>query len=209
MSLEKRIETIEHEMKILKNEIESTLLEIQNQILIHYYPSLRAEDPSSPKEISLIAETPLEDKRDEAQRRESAGRRPMNNDAYTAPRTREVSLDELTEKSKQVSIVRTEQPAAAKEGPVPWPEAVISQAALTHIAKWVNEAVEKIGKVGAQNMIESHAGTEHCTPEVKDVLLQFISLSEEDNPPQQVTTKVLMDILLKLNKMLDQVTLIS
>ena len=44
MSLETRVETLEHELKILKNEIETTLLEIQNQVLIHYYPVLRAED---------------------------------------------------------------------------------------------------------------------------------------------------------------------
>jgi hypothetical protein len=209
MSLEKRIETLEHEMKILKNEIESTLLEIQNQILIHYYPSLRAEESTSPKEISLSAETPLADNRDEAQRKEIVGRRSVNNDAYTGPRTREVSLDEITEKPKQASMLRIEQAAPAKAAPVPWPETMISQAALTHIAQWVNDAVEKIGKVAAQNMIESHAGTEHCTPEVKDVLLQFISLSEEENPTKQVTTKGLMDVLLKLNKMLDQVTLSS
>ena len=42
--LEGRVKTLEYEMKILKNEIQRTLLDIQEQVLIHYYPSLRMED---------------------------------------------------------------------------------------------------------------------------------------------------------------------
>lgn len=46
MKEESRIEALEHELKILKNEIQSTLLEIREQILNHYYPELRAEEPT-------------------------------------------------------------------------------------------------------------------------------------------------------------------
>jgi hypothetical protein len=45
MKDESRIEALEHELKILKNEIQATLLEIREQILNHYYPELRAEEP--------------------------------------------------------------------------------------------------------------------------------------------------------------------
>lgn len=45
MKEESRIEALEHELKILKNEIHATLLEIREQILNHYYPELRAEEP--------------------------------------------------------------------------------------------------------------------------------------------------------------------
>lgn len=48
MKLETRVEALEHELKILKNEIQVTLLEIQEQILNHYYPELRAEDSAPP-----------------------------------------------------------------------------------------------------------------------------------------------------------------
>jgi len=44
MSLEQRVKTLEYEMKILKNEVQQTLLDIQEQILLHYYSSLRTED---------------------------------------------------------------------------------------------------------------------------------------------------------------------
>lgn len=45
MSDESRIDALEHELKILKNEIQTTLLEIREQILNHYYPELRADEP--------------------------------------------------------------------------------------------------------------------------------------------------------------------
>ena len=44
MKIESRVEALEHELKILKNEIQNTLLEIREQVLNHYYPELRAEE---------------------------------------------------------------------------------------------------------------------------------------------------------------------
>jgi hypothetical protein len=40
VSLEDRVRELEEELKVLKNEIQTTLLDIQEQILVHYYPSL-------------------------------------------------------------------------------------------------------------------------------------------------------------------------
>ncbi len=44
MKIETRLEKLEHEFKVLKNEIQATLLEIQEQVLNRYYPALRAEE---------------------------------------------------------------------------------------------------------------------------------------------------------------------
>lgn len=57
MKLETRLETLEHEFKILKSEIQTTLLEIQEQILIHYYPNLRAEDSVPPSHLQDVVDT--------------------------------------------------------------------------------------------------------------------------------------------------------
>jgi hypothetical protein len=54
MELEQRVKTLEYEVKILKNEIQRTLLDIQEQVLIHYYPTLRA-DESKPSEGTIQA----------------------------------------------------------------------------------------------------------------------------------------------------------
>ena len=52
MELEQRVKTLEYEVKMLKNEMQRILLEIQEQILVHYYPSLRA-DESTPSEAMV------------------------------------------------------------------------------------------------------------------------------------------------------------
>ena len=44
MELEQRVKTLEYEMKLLKNEVQRTLLDIQEQVLVHYYPALRTEE---------------------------------------------------------------------------------------------------------------------------------------------------------------------
>ena len=49
--LEQRVKTLEYEIKILKNEVQRTLLDIQEQILIHYYPSLRTEESAPTKGV--------------------------------------------------------------------------------------------------------------------------------------------------------------
>lgn len=49
--LEQRVKTLEYEIKILKNQVQRALLDIQEQILIHYYPSLRTEETATPKGI--------------------------------------------------------------------------------------------------------------------------------------------------------------
>jgi len=54
VELEQRVKTLEYEMKILKNEVQRTLLDIQEQILVHYYPALRT-DETKPSEGTIKA----------------------------------------------------------------------------------------------------------------------------------------------------------
>jgi len=54
MELEQRVKTLEYEMKLLKNEVQRTLLDIQEQVLVHYYPALRTEE-EKPSEGTIQA----------------------------------------------------------------------------------------------------------------------------------------------------------
>jgi hypothetical protein len=54
VELEQRVKTLEYEMKILKNEVQRTLLDIQEQVLVHYYPALRTEE-TKPSEGTIQA----------------------------------------------------------------------------------------------------------------------------------------------------------
>ena len=82
MDLEKRVKSLEHEVNILKNEIQRTLLDIQEQVLTHYYPALRQAEPERPEHVvNAIGElrASREEELDEARR----------------PVVKKVSLDEL------------------------------------------------------------------------------------------------------------------
>ena len=54
MELELRVKTLEYEMKILKNDVQRILLDIQEQVLVHYYPALRTEE-EKPSEGTIQA----------------------------------------------------------------------------------------------------------------------------------------------------------
>ncbi len=73
MTLEQKVKTLEYEMKILKNEIQQTLLDIQEQLLLHYYPSLRTSESSPPdgilRSIEAIQKKKAERKEKEEQER--------------------------------------------------------------------------------------------------------------------------------------------
>jgi len=202
MSLETRVETLEHEFKILKNEIEGTLLEIQNQILVHYYPALRAEESAPPKDLLPVVEASHPEKRAKVQDKENLDSRSGNTTLFIAPKTKETSLHDIRGKSnKTVLLPKT-------EFMIP-PVDMANQTVLTYLARWVNESVETIGKARTRSLIESSAKADYCTPEIVTTLLQLIDLSDEEEPPAQVETKELMNILLKLHKALDQVAKVA
>jgi hypothetical protein len=54
VELEQRVKTLEYEVKLLKNEVQRTLLDIQEQVLVHYYPALRTEE-EKPSEGTIQA----------------------------------------------------------------------------------------------------------------------------------------------------------
>jgi hypothetical protein len=72
MTLERKVKTLEYEMKILKNEIQQTLLDIQEQLLIHYYPSLRTEETSPPEGILRSIEAIQKKKKEQKEAEEQA-----------------------------------------------------------------------------------------------------------------------------------------
>lgn len=62
MDVEVKLQTLEAELKILKNEMHEVLLEIQEQILLHYYPSLRPEE-KEPSDAVLQALEAIQEKK--------------------------------------------------------------------------------------------------------------------------------------------------
>jgi len=198
MELEGRIAALENEMRILKNEIQSTLVDIQEQILTHYYPALRAEESFPSEEIKeSLRSMPSEWRRRESEPEETSA----------PPRVRESSLEDIVESLESISEEETmaprDAPASLEGQPSSQPEGKMASPSFTELAGWVTDTVERIGEERTRETIEMYAKGEYFTPEVKDSLFQFISLSnDEENPPEKVEMKEVLDVMLKLDKLL-------
>ena len=93
MELEQRVKSLEYEMKILKNEVQRTLLDIQEQILIHYYPSLRTEESVPTQAVESIRE----------RKRQVGGapNPPKVKEASGLPGVMQISLEEIKTAQKE------------------------------------------------------------------------------------------------------------
>jgi hypothetical protein len=183
VELEQRVKALEYEMKILKNEVQRTLLDIQEQVLIHYYPALRSEE-ISPSE-GLVQEVKAL-----RARQSSAG------ETSAPPAAKPVTLDE----------VRTGHAEATGSTPVPsaTASAGLDQAVMVKLSKWVSESAAKIGKERTGKLIMVYGKRGILPSQAKDALLRVASLSK-GVAPENVAVNEVLSGLLKLDELLGRV----
>ncbi len=196
MALEERIEALEGEMKILKNEIQSTLVDIQEQILTHYYPALRAEEPFPSEEIKeSLRSMPSERRRREAE------------EPSAPPRARESSLEDIMKSLESLSEERTGTPKDAPASPEGQPpsrsEEEIDPDTVMELAGWLSNSVERIGGERTSKLIWGYAEKGRLGPDVKNILIGLIPFGDDENPPGKVGMTEMLNIVLQLNKILD------
>jgi hypothetical protein len=279
MALEERVEILEKELDVLKNQIQNTLLEVQEQLLLHYYPSLTGE--GAPVNVGVRprqsptrgnghqarphtmqtpepAEPPLRDAGDAPQDDE-----PVEEDEQF-PQARQVSLEEVRRRMMQdgqhgdegdeASSRAREEPVArganaidrttsaapqvtgheiprsssAGEGPaseqVPGDvggsegslssihevarprktDAGISGRLFATLMKWTAGAIEAIGVANTLRAIEIYAHAGYLAPEAHQVILQLVSLGQEEQPPKEANAKQVVNTLIQLNATLVQ-----
>jgi hypothetical protein len=175
VELEQRVKTLEYEMKILKNEIQRTLLDIQEQILVHYYPSLRREDDTPSEGIVQTFES-------------LQGKKVPTEETSPPPQAKKISLEEVQ--------------AMEEEEASPPPEAEMSQDDLMHLSAWVSKAVKQMGGERTRKLIQAHTEKGFATPRVEGFLLKLTAMSNDETPPEKVEMKETLSILLELNKLL-------
>ncbi len=179
MELEQRVKALEYEVKILKNEIQRTLLDIQEQVLVHYYPTLRSEE-SGPSEGTVQAV--------EALRAKQAAPTPV---PAAVPTAKKVSLDEI----------RAAQSAAAAPAPAPAAGTALDAAAMVKLSGWVTESAAKMGGQRTARLVQACASTGILTPQVAEMLARLASLGA-DSGPAAVAVNEVLGVVLKLDEVL-------
>lgn len=181
MDIEQRVKSLEQEMKILKNQIQKTLLEIQEQILVHYHPALRTEDDSY-DDSGVLAQ---------------GAARPAHNNGQPAAdsepnqpaglKMRQVSLADLREATRPLP---EQLPAAA-------PPATANQS-FAGLVDWVGGSVAKIGAERTRKLLDLRASSGAISPDIYDTLQQLIVLCDENEGADAAETAVLLQQLTQL-----------
>jgi len=174
MALEDRVKALEDEVAILKDEIRNTLLEIQEQVLIHYYPELRARD-ETPSEAGLVAR------------------------AGTAAPFRglqRISAAELQEEAAK----QPAQPGQAAEAPAAQPEPGEEWPGVARLVEWADASVERIGKERTLKAIEIAAQAGYLNPSDRDLLARLVGLSDAEPALERVSLKVVGEVLQELGQ---------
>jgi len=182
VKLEDRVKALEYEMKILKNEIQRTLVDIREQLLIHYYPDLRAEEFSPPEDMIPPAEVA----------REEGG---MLEEGPGRPKVKQVSLEEIRAAQESASTAPADERPADGKQEADW-------SVLPELLAWVEHSVEKIGRERTSKLIETCAGRGLIPSEARDLLLRVTLLSNEDTAPERVPVNHVLSELLELKKVL-------
>jgi hypothetical protein len=198
VDLEIRLEALEAEVKVLKNEIQTILLEIQEQVLLHYYPSLRVED-DEPSDTVIQALEEVRRKRQAAADPAEAtttthaaqapidfmvGKIPGNGDSNGAdlgpPRAAERSGAWRTPSR---AVTDPSLPLPPPSGVADFHRSAVARESqsdewgtFSEMAAWVQESINRIGAERTTHLIELYAEQGILSPQAADGLARLMSL---------------------------------
>jgi hypothetical protein len=200
--LEQRIKTLEYEFKILKNEIQRTLLDIQEQVLMHYYPTLRADDAGAEAEVQQSLRA-VQEKKQTAAPPEPTTRVTLAS-APPAP-SPSVPAVEVPVVAKKVSLddvrqARGEAPPPADGASAEAPALIggVEQATAIALSAWVNTSANKIGGERLTKLVETAAMRGSVTQDVRNVVMKLVSLGVNGASPAVVPVNDSLKVVTKL-----------
>jgi hypothetical protein len=190
MNLEQRVEDLEMQVQLLKGQIQTTLLDIQEMLLNRTYPALRGEEtpvaaapapapevpaappaPASPVQRISLAQVDDDDD-DEAMPDLSVFRKVNSYDAPPAP--------------------AVPAPKAGVPEREDWEEAVVNpREASSHdwieLENWVSQKVEKLGISRTRELINLYARQERFSTQECEILMQFVDIYDDSVPKPAAT----------------------
>ena len=175
IELEQRIKTLEHEVNLLHNDLNDVLLNIQEQVLLHFYPDLMPEeDPFSDdgeleEDASLAADEVLLDE-------------------PPAPAARKVTLEEM--RARQDPSIAAGEDRESQQDP------------LKNLSEWVTDSASKLGGDRAASLLEVYSERGLLPLGSEITLLQLASDCDQDDSPVSVAVNEMLDAVMKLNELL-------
>jgi len=185
MNLEDRITGLEDEFKILKNEIQSVLLNVQEQVLNHHFDDFYEDTPPRAKAAPANVEAA------EVEAGPPQGESPQPQ----GPAVPEEAPRHQAEVPQSVYAASPPPSSARVHGH-------LDVATVVGLAKWVNDTVKDIGRRSTSEVVEIYDMAGHLAPEVKEVLLRFVSLNGSEELQEKVEMRNLVIAMLKLDRIL-------
>lgn len=179
MELEQRVKTLEYEFKILKNEVQRTLLDIQEQLLVHYYPTLRAEE-SAPSAATVQAFEAVRGKSVPVAAPAPVAMPPPV--SAPTPIVKKVSLDQVRETQGEMGATKNQ----------------------AQLLQWSVRAAAKFGSVRVKDLIEVYSAKADFPADLKTGLIEMAMLGQHAGPPQYAVNDLVQEML-KLDALLGRV----
>jgi len=180
VELEDRVTTLEHELKILKNEIQQTLLDLREFLLTATYPELSGEDSG-----------------------EEQDRFGRTTGAFSAREVGAVSrlgaIPSTEEEGRTNGKVHPDSPQERQDPPVGVRER--REPNLAALMAWASQSVQRIGKARTQQALEAWTRSGHLSEETKDLLVQIIAMSEDEEPTDKVRMQDILHVLMALSEL--------
>lgn len=196
MELERRVKTLEQEMKILKNQIQNTLLDVQEQVLIHYYPALRPESTEPPAGPNLS-----QPRQAQPNRSNGIHKQLDKENGEIPPVVKEISLNDIRQRRNgelpdHVIDVETLLAPEQSGETTHWDQ-------FSLLATWIEKSVERLGVTHTEKLIEMNVSEKVYGSELKGTLQSLLSLYDEADAPERVGMKEMAEQLHGLKQVLN------
>jgi uncharacterized protein (UPF0335 family) len=197
MELDDRVEQLEHETKILKNEIKTVLLDLRESYLAR-------ENPFDLDSVAVIAQPSSLDQAPE----ETASGDGADNELAEMPTDEsddcnkpEISAEEIA--IEEVKMAR--RPEVQAESKLHRSRETSSEgtglAMVAALIRWTTDSAKQLGQEGARAVVEISELMGNMPPDVKSILFKLISLTPSEYSGK-ATTSAYLPSLLKLTNLL-------
>jgi hypothetical protein len=181
MNLEQRVMALEQEVELLKAQIQTTLLDIQEQMLNQAYPVLRGDEPSRTASLAAAPEVTAPPMASPIQKIRLAE---PTAEPTAEPAAFENDDNAVPDVSMFRRLVPTEEPPPAFE----WAEPTANTREANpydwiELESWVSQKVEKLGIERTRELIRLYAQQERFSEQERDLLMQFVDIYEGAERP--------------------------